>query len=316
MFPAFSSVVIPTLSTNWKLEIDSTGLDDGDIYFPGTPRKPEMINVPDHSNTLLLNMTLGSSAVADVYHPITGIINPEFSYRYSFYYRAKLGNANHTKIEVTPYIQYFKMNDVDGSFPISTSTYPATTLESGLTSTERTDFNLFQLAIPRLGLQIPSNAKQMRVVLKFELTAAGESGVSALDFCYPVLEHAMGISAAQGYVFVPYAPSNISISPKYPTLKKRSEINTPLVFDTTRIYNGHPGRKLYDVDMEFSVIDSTYVYQLRVLENLNKMGYKIALRPKHPNLPPVMIGDLDINTSNPTYDYNTNNVGVTFIETD
>jgi len=309
------SIIVPKMPTDWISETDSTGLDGGSVSFPGTPRKPEMINIPNHSNTLLFNLIHGSNSQIDIYHPITGKINPEFSYRYSFFYRAKL-IGDSTAINVTPYIQYFKANEVDGDLPISTSTYPVTALTSSLTATESTDFSLFQLAIPRFGSNIPSNAQQMRIILKFELVSSKESDSSALDFCYPVLEHAVGIGSAQGYVFVPYAPSNFGINLKYPTKKTRSEINTPLIFDTTRLFKNHPGRKLYNVNMDFSITDSTYAYELRYLENFNKMGYKIAFRPKHPNLPPVLIGDLDVSISHPTYDYNVNDISISFTEAD
>ena len=296
------SVIVPTLPVDWDLQINSV------ITFPGTPRKPKMINVPDHANTLLFN---ASDSVIDLFHPLTGIINPEFSYRYSFYYRAKLIESA-TSVSVIAKAVYYTENDTY----VSTQTYPDVVLESSAAATEDTDFNLFQIALPRFGSLMPTQAKKVKIVLSFDAVAPGESDEVHFDFCYPVLEHVMGIGATQGYVFIPEAPSSFSSKHKYPTNKMRSEINTSLVFDTTRLYKNHSGRKLYDVNMGFEVVDSTYVYELRFLENMNKMGYKIAFRPKHPNLPPVMLGDIDLRVSHPTHDFNVANIDIKFTETD
>lgn len=262
-------------------------------------RKPKLMNVADHANTLMLKVANGISYLR---FPVTadGSINPNFVYRFSFYYRA---SGSFTFI---PFVEY---QTTSGSI-ISTQQYASTVVN--LSDTETSDFRLYQIAIPRMSVAgtIPDNCRRMRVYLAF--TASSEP---LMEIAYPLIEHSFYLSASSGFFVLPDPPTSIDLDVKYSGSLKTSPVGKAIPFDISKIFFSHPGRKLYGARIQFDLVASAYIRHMRMLEQMNLMGYSIAIRIKHPDLPPVMVGDIQAATSNPHYDYHVNNLNLTFGET-
>lgn len=262
-----------------------------------TVRTPQMIGISKHANSLFYNFD------SDFYLelPLTDAasIDPNFAYRFSFYYRAS------GTFDLIARIMYY----TNSGALIDTEVY--STNSFSLSDTETSDFRLFQIGIPRItfGSTIPAETNRLKVVLKFETVSSVK-----FELAYPVLEHAVGISAISGYIFIPDPPSDIEIGEIDSAVLGLSPVRTNVPTNSASIFYSHIGRKLFNIGLDFSIMDSTYVSQLRVLDQMSKMGYKIALRPKHSELPPVLVGDIKVNNRNPTYDYNVNNISLAFEE--
>ena len=142
-------------------------------------------------------------------------------------------------------------------------------------------------------------------------------GASSLTFemIYPVIEHTFAISLSKGFIFIPYSPSGVNINVKDSSNLSISDAGTNVSYDTSRLFPGHFGRKLFSLDLSWDMVDVTFINQMRMFEQMNFLGYSVAIRPQHPDLPPVMIGDIKVQSKNPSYDYQVNDLKVSFDET-
>ena len=280
---------------NWFEYATYSAYNDDDQNTSFIVRNPKLINISKHANTLLCNI----SDKLYLHLPMSGqsTINPNFSYRFSFYFRLK------GTLTITPIIKYYTNSGVLIS-QINCSPEPYVYSDD-----EDSDFKYFQIVIPPYLAKLPSNVRRMRIVLELNPT-----GATVFELAYPILEYSYEISNISGCIYIPESPSKFSFK-----TMNYSELNLNTVgkissFDSTKLFYSALGRELYNIDLEYSIIDSTYVYQLRAIEQLNKMGYYVAIRPKSVDLPPVLIGDIDIENNSPNYDYRNNNVKISFEE--
>jgi len=278
--------------------------EDGvDSTVRGLVRKPKMAGVVGHTNSFI---SYGAGGDLHISVDITdkGSIDPDMVYRFSFYYRAKCVNSITIVL-----MMYFYTNE---GLLISSYTSPSASL-SKITS-EAGDFSYFAASIPNVidSQIIPTNAKRIGFLLDIST-----SGVDPLTFelIYPVLEHTFNVSRTTGYVFIPYAPSSVGIAETESGKLDISHFGTTIPYDTTKLFKGHIGKGLFKIQLGWNLIEETYVNQMRILEQMNSMGYSIVLRPKHPDLPPVMIGDIKVESRNPNYDFNDNELSIEFEET-
>ena len=279
------------------------GEETVDTTMRGTVRSPKMAGITGHTNSFVC---YGSTGTLQIRFDMTNkaSIDPDMVYRFSFYYRTKCDNAPEITLNLSFYTN-------EGSL-IGIDTYPDISLDR-ITS-EDGDFSYFSIAIPYIsgGYSIPTNTK--RIELTFDIVASGGDPIT-FEMIYPVLEHTFKLSKTSGYVFIPYSPSSIIPKEDKSGTLDISVFGSVTPFDTTRLFMGHPGRDFFNVSISWSLIDSAYVNQMRLLEQMNSMGYSIVFRSKHPDLPPVMIGDIKVSTSNPNYDYNDNDMTIEFKET-
>jgi hypothetical protein len=291
------NVIVARRPTDWTERGEEYDLKVTDF----TIRSPVLVGIAGHTNTMIGNF----SSELFLLLPMTdqGSINPSLTYRFSFYYRASSANA----VTLVPIVAYYTQNGAS----IKQIVYPA--MEMTRDGSETSDFNYIQFAIPQptaaVSQLIPENARRLQIILKFDVSTD-----TILEIAYPVLEHSFDASITYGHMFIPEAPSDISFKEIFSAKVKRSEIGTSLPFDNTKVFYSHIGRKLFDVNLSFSIIDAVYLYQLRQLEQLNKTGYSIALRTKHPDLPPVMIGDIRVSGKYPDWDYRSEDVTLEFSE--
>lgn len=290
------SIIIATHPVGWS---------ESQLACNCTVRTPRMASISNHSNSVIYNLGSGYNTVISL--PVTGksTIDPRFSYRFSFYYRV---NGD---ISVQPQISFYTNEGGETDTEISSVNYSITSLDAN--DDEYGDFKYFQIAIPRVSLKesIPINTKRIKVSIALVSVTGGK-----IEMIYPVLEHGYDLSPSQGFAFMQEPPSRFSYRENFSGALRKSPIGTIIPFDSAKLFYSHIGRKLFDIDMEFDIIDSSFLYQLRMLEWLNLMGYKIAFRPNHPDLPPVLKGDIRIMNNNQTYDYQVNDVGLHFEESE
>jgi len=259
-----------------------------------TIRKPKILNVNDHANTMLGHFP--ASHLRYLSFPITaqGTINPIIPYRFSFYYRV-FGTMS-----IRPIVDFFTnvgtyiSSKVFSPYPFNGS------------ATEDSDFSFFDIMIS----EIPRNARRLRVVLSMT-----SFDPTIIESAYPILEHAMANSPT-ATMYLPEHPSMLSYKDVHSSELRTSFVGTNYPFDTTRLFFGHTGRKLFDVNMAYSLADSNTLNELRIMENMNERGATIVLRPQHNDLPPVLLGNLQVNNSMPLYDYHYNDLTLKFMETD
>jgi len=259
-----------------------------------TIRRPKILNVNDHTNTMLGHFPeIHSRYLA---FPITaqGTINPILPYRFSFYYRIK------NEMKITLYVDYF----TNIGTLVGGKTYSEITLAGS--ATEDTDFTFLHYMISGM----PRSTRRIRVVLRME--TPGPSSI--IEIAYPILEHALANSPT-ATMYLPEHPSMLSYKDVHSSELRTSFVGTNYPFDTTRLFFGHTGRKLFDVNAAYSLADSNMLNELRIMENMNERGATIVLRPQHNDLPPVLLGNLQINNSMPLYDYHYNDLTLKFMET-
>jgi len=265
-----------------------------------TIRNPRLINVHDHANTMFGNFDAGEERYLVIETTGEGTINPLLLYRFSFYYRIN------GEMKITPVIQYFTNT---GSF---LKIRFRDERSYNVTATESTDLSFFDLLIPDVakGEIIPDNTNRIRISLKFEAVTDCK-----IELAYPILEHSYNTSPAVAVV-IPEHPSSIKPKDVHSGELTQGWTGKNITFDNSRLFFGHPGRKLFDVALGYSLKDSNIVSELRMLENFNERGDIIVLRVKHHDLPPVLCGDIKITNSNPTFDYHYNDMAINFTETD
>lgn len=261
-----------------------------------TIRKPKILNVNDHTNTMLGHFP--QTHTRFLAFPITaqGTINPIIPYRFSFYYRIK------NTVKITPIVDYFS----NIGTLVGDRVFNETTLTGA--ATESSDFSLFDIMIAG---NVPRSTRRMRIVLKIE--TPGPSSI--IELAYPILEHALATSPT-ATMYLPEHPSSFSFKDVHSSQLRTSFVGTNYPFDTSRLFFGHTGRKLFDVTMAYSLADSNTLNELRIMENMNERGATMVLRPQHHDLPPVLLGNVQANNSMPTFDYHINNLTLKFTETD
>lgn len=290
---------------NYIVETDAQPNEFENTYLAGqiptafTIRKPKLINVGDHINTMFGNF----EASDDRYlcFPITdkGAINPSFLYRFSFYYRVA------GEMTVTPIVQYFT----------NTGILKKTTVRTSQTfigaDTEDSDFKFFDLGIPGIAIQesIPREARRIRVILHLESAID-----SKLEMAYPIIEYVLS-GSAMAVTFIPDPASALAYEDIYSFDLMQSAIGTIYSFDSAKLFFGHYGRKRYACTLNFDLLDGNFVDQVRTLENANERGDSIVLRPQHHNLPAAMVGDINVDVRMPIYDHHVNNLTLKFTET-
>jgi len=290
-------IIIARQPINWyDLQIVE-GYDQ--ITTKCTIKTPKMANIGKHTNSLIYNI----DEEFYIALPITDKDTIDFNtiYRFSFYYRTKS-----TTLTITPII-FFYTNQ--GSY-INNMEYPQENIYAD--DNEDSDFRFFQIAIPKYGTNIPTNAKRMKIMLKMNTI----DEISKFELIYPVIENSFNYTASvtPTHIFIPDAPSDYSFEEIYFSKLENTEIGTPVAFDSSKLFYSHIGRSLFNIKLEYSILDSVYYRQLIALQQLNIMGYDVVIRPKHPSLPPVLKGNLRVESSNISYDYRQSNVVINFTE--
>jgi len=265
------------------------------LYSVFTIRKPKILNVNDHTNTMLGHFPELHTRYLIFPTTAQGTINPILPYRFSFYYRIK------NEMRVTLFVDYFTNIGTN----VGRKTYSEVTLSGS--ATEDTDFAFLDFMISG----IPRSVRRLRIGLKME--TPGPSSI--IEIAYPILEHALANSPT-ATMYLPEHPSMLSYKDVHSSQLRTSFVGTNYPFDTTRLFFGHTGRKLFDVNAAYSLADSNTLNELRIMENMNERGSTIVLRPQHHDLPPVLLGNLQVNNSMPMYDYHYNDLTLKFMETD
>lgn len=264
-----------------------------------TVRSPKMINVHGHANAMIGNIPGGTEHY--IVFPLTdqGSINPLLLYRFSFYYRIK------GSFLLTPYFQYFTNTGAE------ISSYQRSLVSLAGAATEETDFDFFDIRLPDFAQNefIPRDCRRLRIVLKIVTLED-----TTFEMAYPILEHAFNQSAVVS-TLIPESPSSFKFKDIHSSEVEEDFVGTLSTFDSTRLFFGHIGRKMFDVSVGFSLADASIVDQLRTLENFNERGSTIVLRPQHHDLPPVLLGDMSLSQSFPTYSFHHNDMTLEFKET-
>jgi len=268
----------------------------------GTTRTPAMAGISKHTNSYICNEALG---FIKINFDQTGksTIDPNFLYRFSFYYRAKATKDITMTVSIACYAN-------DGAHT-TTFNYLVADIISG--ADETSDFNYFAITIPNtnLGMKFPDNTRRIQISLNITAVLVPLT----FEMIYPVLEHSFKVSLTSGFLFIPYAPSDISAKKNSSTNLKISPNGTNTVYDSTKLFPAHIGRDLFSISLSWDLIDATFINEMRIIEQMNSMGYSIALRPKHPNLPPVMVGDIKVQSTNTHFDFNMSDLSIQFEET-
>jgi hypothetical protein len=266
-----------------------------------TLRTPRLMNVHDHANSLLGNIPSGTTEY--LVFPVTDRSSISYLslYKFTFYYRVK------GTVIVTPIVQYF--SDVSTT-PIAQEMFSSRVFSQSDT-TENTDLSLFDVMIPNVSNKrfIPVGAKRIRVILKLQTTED-----SIMEIAYPILEHSYDNSPVVS-VILPEYPSNVEHAVENATSIKASPVNTNIVDVTSLLFFGHIGRRLFKISLSYNLMDSNIIGQLRTIENFNAQGQSIVLRPKHHDMPPVMVGNMEMTNSAINYIYHDNDVTINFQET-
>jgi len=275
-----------------------------------TIRPPYMANVSGHTNSLLFNYT-DSHLSEYINLPMTdiGSINSNYNYRFSFYYRAQ--GKTSSQIRIRPFISYA----TNSGTIITSNFFSSQYVDTG--DNELSDFRFLQFVIPKTiaGYNMPDNAKRMQISLEITTEAFGD--VSVFEMIYPVLEHTFWVAAPTGFISMNIDPSRISGKKIESGSLKLSKTNMNQPIDNSKLFPSHIGRDLYTVDLSFDMIESAFINDLRVIEQVNNLGYNVILRPMHPDLPPVMKGDIKISNTNKHWDYRKDNeLKIVFKETE
>ena len=296
------NVIIAKRPPNWDEQYFSE--DYVSIDSNMTVRQPKMVGISGHTNTIVINCE-NNGQKTDFYIclPLTaqGSISPDYVYCFSFYYRVN------GVVSVRPIVDYY----TNAGVLISSELYEIQVFDA--TDTEESDWTFYQIAIPRfnLGNSIPLNAKRLRIKLFITTASSG-----TMEIAYPILEssYAYATSVTTGYIFVPDTPSKFSPHEQSSGVLSRAFNGSILPFDSSKICYGHVGRRLFDLDFSYSLLDTSFARQLKALEHMNLMGYDIALRCQHGDLPPVMVGDISIEEKSIAFDYRVQDVSVHFKE--
>lgn len=265
-----------------------------------TVRTPKT-KVSKHANSLILNF----NTIKYLYLPITEVNTVSLNnfYRFSMHYRAS------GAMTITPFVDFYTNSGVYINFELYN------TIVLNVVDTEESEFRFLDIAIPWGALCgiIPPTAQRMRVGFLLYPT-----GSAILEVAYPVIESSFGYlsSSIGAYMILPDSPSSIQFEKKSSTNTEQSNRNMAIPFDSSKLFMSHIGRDLFSINLNYEMIDAVYVQQLKNIEHLNLMGYPIAIRPNHNNLPPVMIGNIKVEDSLVHYDYRKSNINIIFEETE
>ena len=265
-----------------------------------TIRNPRLVNIHDHTTTMFGNFDQDDECYLVFPTTAAGSIDPLFLYRFSFYFRIN------GEMIITPVIQYFTNDGVHlETVERDSRSYIGTAVEA-------TDLSFFDLLIPDVskGQFINERSNRMRIILKFEATTECK-----LEIAYPVLEHSYNLSPAVS-VIIPEVPSGLNPNEVHSSKLTQGWTGRNITFDSSRLFFGHLGRKLFDAAISYSLKDSNIVSELRMLENFNERGDTIVLRPKHHDMPPVLFGDIKITNTNTFFNYHYNEIRINFTETE
>lgn len=261
-------------------------------------RKPKMINVQDHSNTLFGNLESGN--VSYLSFPITKrfSIFPKSAYRFSFYYRASGEGSFHL------YEQFF----TNGGTLIETRKRKSISFNQSLS--EDSDFEFFEAVIPDgyNGRAIPNNCRRIRFFLKFEPVTDIK-----MEIAYPICEHSFD-SAISTSVMISDVPSDLSYELQHSSVLSVDDSGKIISEDSTKLFFNQTGRNLFEMDIGWDVLDSNYISAMRVIENFNEKGIPVVLRPQHYELPPVLIGNISLSNNAQSFDYQDNLTRLNFQE--